>query len=91
MSAPLLDLAEVTETAEVQVDGHELWVRPGCTCGGRYWQLLTTGDVPLGMVVERESATGTAFEALVPASGGPSVSSLDAVRLVLACGQGGAS
>lgn len=83
MSALLLDLAEVTATAEVQLDGHELWVRPGCTCGGRYWQLLTTGDVPLGMVVERRSAAGTLFEALVPASAGPSVSSLDAVRLVV--------
>lgn len=85
MSAPLVDLAEVTGTVEVQVDGHELWVRPGCTCGGRYWQVLTTGDVPLGMVVERESADGVAFEALVPA-GSPCTSSLDAVRLVLACG-----
>lgn len=91
MSAPLVDLAEVTGTVEVQVDGHELWVRPGCTCGGRYWQVLTTGDVPLGMVVERASSGGVLFEALVPSAGGPSVSSVDAVRLVVAHMQRSAS
>jgi hypothetical protein len=91
VSAPLVDLTEVTKTAEVQVDGHELWVRPGCTCGGRYWQVLTTGDVPLGMVVERRTDAGPLFEALVPSAGGPSVSSVDAVRLVVTYKQPSAS
>lgn len=85
-----MDLAEVIVTAEVQIDGHELWVRPGCTCGGRYWQLLSTTDVPLGMVVERRTDAGSLFEALVPSSVGP-LSSLEAVRLVVAHRQRSAS
>jgi hypothetical protein len=86
-----LDLAEVTTTADVKIDGHSLWVRPGRTAAGRFWQLLSVSDVPLGMVVERISADGVLFEALVPSAAGPSVSSVDAVRLIVSHPQRSAS
>jgi hypothetical protein len=97
MNPFVFDLAEITETTEVVIDGHTLWVRPGSTAGGRYWQLLTTSDVPVGMVVERcsrcDGAAVSQFEALVSVSGGPLASATDAARLVLAelCRVGGAS
>lgn len=82
MSA-VLDLAEVTKTSDVEIDGHKLWVRPGQLPEGRFWQLLSTMDVPLGMVIEHPTAAGSWFEALVPSSLGRSESTLEAVRRVV--------
>jgi len=56
------DLSEVTETTDVVIDGHTLWVRPGATANGRYWQLLTPSDVRVGMVIERGGALVAVFE-----------------------------
>lgn len=71
MSAPLVDLAEVKVESELVIEGHLLWVTPGVTEGGRYWQLSTPNRVPVGMVAERllPAADGTVlavFEALGP-------------------------
>lgn len=57
MSA-MVDLAEVTKVADITVEGHPLWVRPGATEDGRYWQFLTPTDVRVGMVVERDGSCG---------------------------------
>lgn len=84
MSATAVDLAEVTKTTDIVVDGHTLWVRPGFAGGGRFWQLLTPADVRVGMVVERDGAFVAVFE--------PTVTG--AIRLIVTglcnCGQVGA-
>ena len=83
MSAPTIDLAQLTKTTDCVVDGQVLWVRPGHTEAGRYWQFLTRTDVPLGMVVERDGVLLAVFNA----------DSSDAACLFLAglCAVGGAS
>lgn len=78
------DLAEVTQTTDVVIDGHLLWVRPGSTTdGGRFWQFLTKSDVRVGMVVELDGALVASFEPKVP----------EAERLIVTglcrCGLGG--
>jgi hypothetical protein len=82
VSAPVFDLAAVTETTDIVIDGHVLWVRPGRTESGRYWQLLTGADLRVGMVVERDGALEAAFELAGP---------VDVVRRIVAGLCGGAA
>lgn len=90
MSAPVVDLAEVTETTDLVVEGHTLWVRPGWTEDGRYWQLLTPNDVRLAMVVERRGVLVPVFEEQ-RAVAGPSVSVTDVLRPIVTRLCGGAA
>jgi hypothetical protein len=88
-----IDLTQITQTADVVIDGHALWVRPGATEAGRYWQFLAPNDVPVGMVVERSGALEPVFDALVTIPAGPSPTVMDAAQLIIAqlCRPGDAS
>lgn len=81
----MVGLAEVTTTTDITVDGHTLWVRPGITKCGRYWQFLTSRDVRVAIVVEKDGALVAVFEPVAP----------NAERLIVtglcACGLGGAA
>lgn len=85
MTAPVFDLAKVTKVTDIVVDGHTLWVRCGETESGRYWQFLTSSDMRVGMVVERDGALVPVFEPAV----------MGAIRLIVtglcSCGQRGAA
>lgn len=84
MSTATLDLAQITGTADVVVDGHVLWVRSGVTCSGRYWQFLTRTDVPVGMVVERDGVLVAVFEPVKTIPENPKLPVADAARQFLA-------
>jgi hypothetical protein len=83
---PYFDLSKVTDPTEVRIDGHDLIVRPGSTEGGRYWQLLTTDGVRVGMVAEHWvrvlGRTRQVFEATYGDQQLPALSANAAARLI---------
>lgn len=80
------DLSTVTDPTEVRIEGHNLIVRPGSTKGGRYWQLLTTDGVRVGMVAEHWvrvlGRTRQVFEATYGDQQLPALSANAAARLI---------
>jgi hypothetical protein len=66
--AECMDLSQVTGVGEIVVDGEMLWVSPGLNKRGRYWALLTPGDLRAGVVAEHADGTADAVVGTVTRS-----------------------